>query len=71
MDVVKEAEKLPGLAEITPDFIKAWKVFAHQENAPVLSQILLAAAESASAKEKNKKKTPTSVSGFHCPSLSF
>jgi len=58
MDVVQEAEKLPGLGSITPEFIKAWHVSGHQEKAPYLFEILLAAAETASAKEKNKKKAP-------------
>jgi hypothetical protein len=62
MDVVQEAEKLPGLDAITPEFIKAWRVSGHQEKAPFLFEILLAAAETASAKEKNKKKSPLAVS---------
>lgn len=61
MDVVKSVEKLPGLNEITPEFINGWKVLGHQETAPILSRILLTAAESASAKGKNKIKSPTSV----------
>lgn len=66
MDFVKEAERLPGLNEITPEFIKGWNVLGHQETAPILSRILVTAAESTSAKEKNKKKTPTSVSKSLC-----
>jgi len=52
MDVVQEVEKLPGLDAITPEFIKAWCISGHQEKAPFLFEILLAAAETASAKEK-------------------
>ena len=59
MDVVQEAEKLPGLDAITPEFIEAWRVSGHQEKAPCLFEILLAAAETASAKEENKKKVPS------------
>ena len=62
MDVVQEAERLPGLDAITPEFIKAWHVSGNQENAPFLFEILLTAAETASAKEKNKKKSPLAVS---------
>ena len=60
MDVVQEVEKLPGLDAITPEFIKAWRVSGHQEIAPFLFKILLAAAETASAKEKNKNQAPES-----------
>ena len=63
MDVVQEVEKLPGLDAITPEFIKAWHVSGHQEKAPFLFEILLAAAEMASVKEKNKiKKSSLAVS---------
>jgi hypothetical protein len=50
MDVVQKAKKLPGLEAITPEIIKAWRVSGHQEKAPCLFEILLAAAETASAK---------------------
>ena len=53
MDAVQEAEKLPGLDAITPEFIEAWRISGHQEKALYLFEILLAAAETASAKEKN------------------
>lgn len=59
MDVVQEAERLPGLDAITPEFIKAWRVSGHQEKAPCLFEILSAAAET---KEKNKKKSPLAES---------
>ena len=64
MDVVQETENLPGLQvdAITTEFIEAWRVSGHQEKAPCLFEILLAAAETASAKEKNKKKSPLAVS---------
>ena len=60
MDVVQEVEKLPGLDAITPELIKGWCVSGHQEKAPFLFKILLAAAETASAKEK--KSPPLAVS---------
>ena len=62
MDVVQETEKLPGLDAITPEFINTWRISGHQEIAPYLFEILLAAAETVSAKEKNKKKSPLAVS---------
>ena len=61
MDLVQEEERLPGLNAITPEFIKTWRVSGHQEKAPFLFKILLTAAETASAKEKNKKKSPLAV----------
>ena len=61
MDAVQEAEKLLGLDAITPEFIEAWRISGHQEKAPYLFEILLAAAETASAKEKILKKSPLAV----------
>ena len=61
MDTVKGVEKLPGLAAITPEFIKSWSVSGCKELAPTLTQILLSAAETRSAKEKNKIKSPVAV----------
>ena len=61
MDVMQEVEKLPGLDAITPEFIETWRISGQQEKAPYLFGILLAAAETASAKEKNKKKSPLAV----------
>lgn len=62
IDAVKDKERLPGLSKINPDFILGWNVSSHQETAPVLFQLLVTAAESAAAKEKNKKKSPVAVS---------
>ena len=61
MDEVQMFEKLPGLHAITPEFIKTWTVTGHKDKAPYLFQILLAAAETVLAKEKNKKKSPLAV----------
>ncbi|KAF8957733.1 hypothetical protein BDZ97DRAFT_1669447 [Flammula alnicola] len=71
MDVVQEAEKLPGLSAITPEFINSWTVSGHRESAPFLFQILLTAAETASAKEKNKKKTPLGTCNVIMKQLCF
>ncbi|EDR03150.1 uncharacterized protein LACBIDRAFT_307660 [Laccaria bicolor S238N-H82] len=71
MDQVQKSEKLPGLDAITPEFIKAWSVAGHKDQAPYLSQILLAAAEMASAKEKNKKKSPIATSNIIMKQLCF
>jgi hypothetical protein len=54
MDAVKGVEKLTGLAAITPEFIKSWSVSGCKELAPTLTQILLSAAETPSAKEKTR-----------------
>ena len=62
MNTVKGVEKLPGLAAITPEFIKSWSVPGCRELAPtLLTQILLSAAETRLAKEKNKIKSPVAV----------
>lgn len=45
MEIVKDMERLPGLSEITPEFIVGWNVSGHQEAAPALSRLLVAAAE--------------------------
>lgn len=69
MDVIKGAEKLSSLNDITPDFINRWNASGHEDTAPVLYQILLTAAESLSGKEKNKKKTPLPVCFQICHSM--
>jgi len=61
MNAVQKAELLPGIAAITPDFIRNWTVSSHQELAPCLMHILLAAAQTPTAKEKNKVKKPDMV----------
>jgi hypothetical protein len=61
MDSVNKADLLPGLAAITPDFIQAWTVSNLQDRAPFLMEILLRAAETSLAKEKNKIKCPDAV----------
>jgi hypothetical protein len=66
MDAVKGVEKLPGLASVTAESIKSWSVSGCTELAPTLTQILLSltAAETGSAKEKNKIKSPVAVCRF-------
>jgi hypothetical protein len=61
MNVVQKAERLPGVAAITPEFIKTWSVSTHRELIPCLSRILFAAAQTSIAEEKNKKKHPDMV----------
>ncbi|KAF8811265.1 hypothetical protein BYT27DRAFT_7221623 [Phlegmacium glaucopus] len=58
MDVVNGANILPGIAAITPEYIESWSVESSREQAPVLMDILFSAAETARAKENNKKKRP-------------
>lgn len=61
MDSVAEKDRLSGLAEIDPDFIKSWTVATASERAPVLTEILFRAAQTSRAKERNKRKHPDSV----------
>jgi len=64
MDTVLAKERLPSLESITPEFIEHWHVPEYQENAPYLSSILSMAAETKTAKQKNKKKSPLTVNSF-------
>ena len=64
MNGVQKADLLHGIADVTPEFIKNWTVSAHWELAPCLLRIISTAAETATAKEKNKKKNPQTV--CHC-----
>jgi hypothetical protein len=57
MNYVQKAELLPGITAITPEFINGWTVSPHRELAPCLSQILSNAAQTATAKEKTRKRT--------------
>ena len=61
MSAVQKAELLPGLTAVTPEFIQNWTVSTHQVLAPCIQLILLAAAQTSTAKEKNKKKNPDLV----------
>ena len=61
MNNVQKAELLPGIAAITPEFIKNWSIFPRRELAPCLLHILSTAAQTAVAKEKNKIKEPDMV----------
>ena len=58
---VQKAELLPGIAAITPEFIKNWSISPHRELAPCLLHVLSTAAQTADAKEKNKIKKPDMV----------
>ncbi|KJA21719.1 hypothetical protein HYPSUDRAFT_202642 [Hypholoma sublateritium FD-334 SS-4] len=61
MDEVKKVEKISGLSSITPEFIKSWTICDHADLAPWTTKILLAAAETSAACEKNKLKTPDAI----------
>ena len=56
MNAVLKAELLPGIAAITPEFIRNWTVSSYQETAPSLLRILLSAAQTSTAKEKKIRK---------------
>lgn len=61
MTCLQEEYLQPGISAITPEFIKTWTISPHRELAPYLTRILLAAAQTTIAKEKNKKKKPEVV----------
>jgi hypothetical protein len=61
IDSVTKEEVLPGISAITPEFIKSWTVEDVCEQAPFLTKVLLRAAQTSRAKEKNKKKHPEAV----------
>ena len=61
MDDIHQVEQLSGLADITPDFLMQWSVLSHREKAPLTAAILLSAAQTDLAREKNKKKKPDMV----------
>jgi hypothetical protein len=66
MNKVQKAEMSPGIAAVaTPETIKNWTLCTHWELAPCLSHILYAATQTASAKDKNKKKNPEVVCNFY------
>ncbi|KAF8872668.1 hypothetical protein CPB84DRAFT_1799050 [Gymnopilus junonius] len=71
MDAVKKVEQLPGLAAITPEFIESWTISDSQELAPSITRILLAVAETPSAKEKNVLKSPVAVCNIMMKQLSY
>ena len=55
------SRRLPGIAAITPEFVKNWTISPHRELAPCLLQILSTAAQTTDVKEKNKIKKPDMV----------
>ncbi|KAJ3512134.1 hypothetical protein NMY22_g15422 [Coprinellus aureogranulatus] len=61
MDAVTRAEKLGGLHDITPDFIKTWDVEGHEHRAPFMVSILTVAAQTERAKKENTLKLPHAV----------
>ncbi|KAH8993094.1 hypothetical protein EDB83DRAFT_2509997 [Lactarius deliciosus] len=71
MNLVKETDLLPGIAAIAPDFIKSWTVSSTCDKAPFLTGILLRAAETSLAKEKNKKKHPDAMCDIIVWQLSY
>ncbi len=72
MNGIRLAEQLPKIAAVTtPESIRDWTVTSHREIAPCLYSILLAAAQTSVAKEKNKKKIPDTVRYFRRGKSSF
>ena len=66
MDTVTKGELLPGLSAITSDFIKSWTVGDVSQQAPILTAVLIHAAQTSVAKETNKKKNPDAVCIENC-----
>jgi hypothetical protein len=61
MDKVHDVDQLSGLADITPEFIDSWSISCNRDIAPFTTGVLLSAAQSSLAKERNKKKKPNAV----------
>jgi hypothetical protein len=61
MDNVHDIEQPSGLADITLEFIDSWSISSNREIAPFMTEILLSAAQSPLAKERNKKKKPDAI----------
>jgi hypothetical protein len=66
MDEVLEVERM-SLSTITPDFVRDWEVCSHEARAPFLFSTLVAASQTARAKEENKRKKPDTVSHVFSP----
>ncbi|PPR02842.1 hypothetical protein CVT24_002320 [Panaeolus cyanescens] len=59
IDTLNKANKLSGMSDaIKPEYIEAWDMSKNTVQTPILTEILLAAAETARAREENKKKRP-------------
>ncbi|KAH8992146.1 hypothetical protein EDB86DRAFT_3065094 [Lactarius hatsudake] len=71
MDLVNKTDLLSGITAITPDFIKSWTVLSTCDKAPFLTGILLRAAETSLAKEKNKMKHPDAMCDIIMQQLSY
>ncbi|RXW21865.1 hypothetical protein EST38_g3984, partial [Candolleomyces aberdarensis] len=61
MDEVTKAEIMPGLATITPQYVKTWTLESHKAHAPFTIAILTAAAQTERAARENKLKKPDEV----------
>ncbi|KAJ2936191.1 hypothetical protein H1R20_g904, partial [Candolleomyces eurysporus] len=71
MDKVTKSERLPGLAVITPDFVKNWKVEHHHQQAPFLLAIICAVAQTDRAVKENKRKTPDTLCNVIMKQLAY
>ncbi|KAF8810165.1 hypothetical protein BYT27DRAFT_7066347, partial [Phlegmacium glaucopus] len=58
MDALNVSSRLPGMAAITPEFIKNWDASQDRKLSPTLTRILETAAQTEKAKTGNKKKRP-------------
>ena len=62
MDAVNKENKISGISAITPEYIESWSVSSSRAQAPVLTDILFNAAQTARAKDHNKRKRLDAVS---------
>ncbi|KAF9045233.1 hypothetical protein BJ165DRAFT_1312955, partial [Panaeolus papilionaceus] len=59
LDTINEANKVSGVSEaIRPEYVEAWDLSWNTAQTPVLTEILLAAAQTSRGREENKKKRP-------------
>ena len=62
MNGIQLAEQLPKISAVTtPDSIRNWTVNSHRDIAPCIYRILMTAAQTSVARDKNKKKIPDTV----------
>ncbi|KAF8184459.1 hypothetical protein BJ912DRAFT_927826 [Pholiota molesta] len=72
MDDVQQVEKISGgLSSITPEFIRSWSIADYSDLAPATTKILLSAAETSLAHERNTKKSPNAICNVIVKQLSY
>jgi hypothetical protein len=64
MDYLSASSPVSTNKDITPEFLRNWTMPSYRESAPLISSILLAAAESPLQQQRNNVKNPQVVSVF-------